>query len=197
MIAALAIALLAYPADDGASFGDCQCAKLAMQTEEPAPGGIAAATPSSFGLFLGGGVAIDKPAAALSVGGRYHFDATWSVGVDVEWNPWASIELKRFRSGSVNAYASVIRRYPVTDRVAVRTIADLGFSTLLFSLVGAPSGTTGAYVGVSLLGAEIQLTSRLRLMLDPAHISIPIPHITGVPIIYQQYRFGFGFQLDL
>ena len=32
------------------------------------------------------------------------------------------------------------------------------------------------------------------MIFDPLHLEIPIPHLTGAPLFYPQYRLTIGFQ---
>ena len=63
-----------------------------------------------------------------------------------------------------------------------------------FDLVGAPAGSIGPYFGVNLLGLEYQLSPGPYLILDPADVALPVPHITGAPLTYLQYRLTLGVQ---
>jgi hypothetical protein len=171
--------------------GEPAAADASGDGEAPADSGYLA---SRMALYLTAGGAVDKPAVAASAAGRYRLDDRWLVGLDAEWNPWASYELMRFRPGCLNVYSTLVRRYPVSRAIALRTTIHLGLSFLLFDLVGAPSGSVGPVVGASLLGLEIRLHRLWRLVIEPADVFVPVPHLTGVPLIYQQYRLTVGVQ---
>ena len=49
--------------------------------------------------------------------------------------------------------------------------------------------------GTNLLGLELQLVDGVYLVIDPADVSMPIPHLTGAPLSYRQYRFTVGLQI--
>lgn len=149
---------------------------------------------SSFGLYAAGGVSIDRTAFSFSLGARYRMDQRWVVGLDLEWNPWWSLETKRFRTGAINAYATLNRRFPINDWVAVRTSGHLGFSSLLFDVYGATAGSTGIYAAISFLGLEVAVAPGVRLVLDPCEVAAAVPHLTGAPLAYRQYRFTVGLQ---
>ena len=85
-------------------------------------------------------------------------------------------------------------RYRVSDTIHLRTTTHLGVSVLLFSLYGAPAGTFGPYIGANLLGVEFKLSQSTRLVIDPADIAFPVPHISGAPLSYREYRFTFGIE---
>jgi hypothetical protein len=154
----------------------------------------AATPPSPFALAAELGAAVDQASAAAAAGVRYRADERWLLGVDVEWNPWASLETARVRAGTFNAFATAIWRAPLTRDVALRIAGHLGASLLLFDLYGAPSGSVGPYVGLSLLALELGLSRNLTLVLEPADVVVAIPHVTGIPLTRRQYRASIGLE---
>ena len=130
---------------------------------------------------------------AASLGFRARVTEKWLLGFDAEINPFFGLKVGAARPGVLNLYASVVRRYPMTwERVNLRTTLQAGVSTLLFDLYGALAGSTGPYVGLSVLGLDVDLGRALRLVFDPALIAMPIPHVTGQPFYYLQYRVSVG-----
>jgi hypothetical protein len=190
--------------DDGRRYGECtKCAlpELRAPTSTPSPaatGQVGSTTPTGtpWGLYLAAGAAIDHPAVAFSVGARYRFSDSWHGGVDGEWNPWFSYETKRAKSGTANLYATLVRRFAVSDVFHLRTTLHLGASALLFDLYGAPAGTFGPYLGVNLIGLEWKLTRSVHLIIEPGDVAISVPHLTGAPLSYRQYRFTVGVQFS-
>ena len=156
-------------------------------------------TPSSFfserwALHTSASAALDNPAFAAAVGGRYQA-GDWLFGVDAEYNPWASIPAKVVRPGALNLYATAIHRWDMrAESVKLRTSAHLGASILLFDLYGAPAGSVGPYLGLSLLGIEVEMTPGVHLIVDPADVAIPVPQLRGAPLTYRQYRATVGLQ---
>ncbi len=138
--------------------------------------------------------AFDHGAMAYGLGGRYAITNRWIAGFDAEHNPWFSLEAGRIRPGAINAYATGIYRYPINERLALRSTLHLGASALLFDLVGAPKGSVGPYLGVNLLGLSYELGEHTYLLLDPADVAIAAPAIVGAPLIYTQYRLTIGVQ---
>jgi hypothetical protein len=117
------------------------------------------------------------------------------LGLDAEWNPFLAVSPTRLRPGALNIYVSVIRRFQLkSESVNVRTTVALGASILLFDLVGAPAGGVGPFFGVSLLGVEWKAAPGFYLTLDPSYIAFPVPHLTGTPFGYLQYRFQVGLE---
>ena len=141
------------------------------------------------------GLSIDRTALAASLGARFRLSPRWLVGADVEWNPWLVLHPLGTRPGVFNAYATAIRRYPMRlERVNLRTTVHLGMSMLLFDLYGARQGSIGPYLGISPLGIDVALGRGWKLIFDPLDLEIPAPHVTGVPLYYEQYRLVVGLQ---
>ena len=150
---------------------------------------------SRYGLVLSVGGSLNRTAADLAIGGRLRLTPRWLVGLDAEWNPWMSLEGEHVRVGAFNAFATVIRRWSMlSDHFDVRTSLHVGTSTVLFDLYGVPAGTTGLFVGASLLGLEWRATRALSVIIDPADVAYPIPQLRGAPFGYLQYRFTIGLQ---
>ena len=147
----------------------------------------------SFGVHFGFGLSLDQPALAGSIGARYRLTDTWLVGLNAEWNPWAAV-FGKFRSGAFNAYGTVIKRWSMrSDTYALRSTFHLGTSTLLMNLYGAPRGSTGVFVGLSIIGLEVKISPGMTMVFSPAEISIPAPQLRGL-FVYPQYRFTIGLQ---
>lgn len=151
-------------------------------------------TSSPLGLYTSVGAALDNAALVATVGGRYRLNDLWLFGVDAEYNPWYSLDTNQFRLGTLNAYATAIKRYPINPCFGLRSSVHVGTSILLFDVIGAPAGSVGLYLGISLLGLDYKLGDQLSLVIDPAQVAVPIPHLTGAPLSYRQYRFMIGLQ---
>jgi len=78
--------------------------------------------------------------------------------------------------------------------VNLRTTAALGISTLLIDLPGAEKWSAGPLVGVSFLGVEWKIAPGYFLVVDPTYLVFAMPHLTGVPLGYYQYRFQVGIE---
>jgi hypothetical protein len=168
--------------------------RLAFAQSAEAPVKTVDATGSGWAFATSGSAAIDRPGFVISAGVRRRLGDGWLIGGDVEWNPWMSLESKTIQPGTLDVYATLIRRFRITDNVYLRTTGHLGASAMLFSLYGAPAGTIGPYVGLSLLGIEIKASRSLRIVFDPADVALPIPHLNGAPLSYRQYRLTLGFE---
>ncbi len=145
-----------------------------------------------FGRFAGG-AAYQKPGMSGGLGARYQMSEPLMLGFDVEWNPWIATSSGRVRAGAINAYFSVIRRFQLKrESLNIRTTGALGASVLLMDLVGAPAGDVGPFIGLSFLGVEWKWSPGVYLTVDPTYIAFPIPHVTGAPFGYFQYRFLVG-----
>lgn len=149
---------------------------------------------SLFGR-VAGGVSYDKPGLSGGLGVRYQLSRPFMLGFDAEWNPYIPTSPTRIRAGSFNAYVSIIRRFQLkNDSLNVRSQLGLGASVLMIDLVGAPAGSYGPFFGLSFLGVEWKVARGFYLTIDPTYIALPVPHITGAPFAYLQYRFLVGLE---
>jgi MYXO-CTERM domain-containing protein len=148
-----------------------------------------------WGAALNLSGSLQNPAVAAALGARYRLSEHWLVGLDGEYNPWYADETGKFRPGVFSAYASVIVRFPMRfERTNLRSTLELGASSMLFDLYGVPKGTTGPFVGLNLLGLDIELGRQFYLVVNPAHIAVPVPQTQGAPFSYVQYRITLGLQ---
>jgi hypothetical protein len=148
----------------------------------------------AWGAYLGASGSVDKPALAGQLGVRRRMSTHWTLGWDVEWNPWFSLYGPRaLKAGTFNTYGTVILRFPLAyENFNLRTTLNLGVSYLLFDLYGAPKGSLGFYGAISPLGLEWKLSRRFLLIINPLNIALPIPQLRGVPLSYPQYRVSIG-----
>lgn len=158
-----------------------------------------ALTPTDMAGALFGRVAFgasyEHTALAGGAGLRYAFQQKWMVGFDAEWNPYLALKPQKFRSGSANAYFSIIRRSQLQRAsMNIRSSASLGAAMLLSDLVGADRFSVGPYFGLSLLGVEWKAARSFYVTIDPTYIAIPVPSLTGIPFMYVQYRFLVGVE---
>ena len=136
---------------------------------------------------------LDHGAIAETVALRWYRWKRFGLGLDIEHNPWFSIDAARFAPGTINAYATAIYRHK-TDGWELRTSVHIGTSILLFDMVGVDKGSVGLYVGISPLGLAIPLRGGFRLIIDPGDLALPVPLLKGVPFYYGQYRFTVGIE---
>jgi hypothetical protein len=131
----------------------------------------------AWGGYLGRSGSFDKPAAAIQLGVRLRLSTHWTIGWDVESNPWISVNGPTFmRAGTVNTFGTVILRFPLAyENFNLRTTLNLGISYRLIDRYGASKGSLG------LCGA-----------IYPQGIAGPLPQLEGVPPSYPQYRFSIG-----
>jgi hypothetical protein len=150
--------------------------------------GAARAEVGRIGASVSLAGSVDRGGAAASVGLRYRLTNRLLFGADAEYNPWFSLDAGEMAPGAMNFYGSVIYRYVQTSSFELRSSVQVGTSTILFDLVGVDKGTTGLYLGSSLLAVGVQLSSRSKLIIDPASIAMPTPQVRGMPFAYRQYR---------
>ena len=150
------------------------------------------------GAFFGRvslGASYDETAFAGGLGVRYQISKPYMIGFDLEANPWVALSPTRIRAGSINSYVSIIRRFQLqSETLNIRSQIGAGVSMLLIDLVGAPAYSFGPFFGLSFLGVEWKAAPGFYLTIDPTYIAIPIPHVTGVPFAYVQYRFLVGLE---
>jgi hypothetical protein len=149
----------------------------------------------ALGVVVSMGGSLNHAAMNFGIGARLRLTPRWLVGLDAEWNPWASFEGEHVRPGAFNAYATIVHRWSMqSDKFDIRTSVHLGTSTVLFDLYGVPAGTTGVFAGVSLLGLEWKASRNVSLVIDPADVVYPLPQLHGAPFGYLQYRTTVGLQ---
>lgn len=148
-----------------------------------------------YGALTG---SISNPSANGQIGGRYNLSERWQVGLDAELNGWYGSVTKRFDLAALNIYGTVVFRTPLRfANFNVRSTANIGTSTLLVDLYGAPSGSTGIFLGIAPLGLEWKISSRVFLILNGISLAVPIPKLSGAPFAYSQYRETIGVEIAL
>jgi MYXO-CTERM domain-containing protein len=169
----------------------------------PAPTVVPVAEPGpvdpsqvAVGGYAGISGSIEKPALAGAVGARLRVSKAWAFGLDGEWNPWIAFNGTPVRKGVFNVYGTAMLRFPLAyENFNLRVSASLGMSYLLDNFFGAPMGTVGLFVGASPLSVEWKLSRAFYLILNPIHFAMPIPQLSGVPLLYPQYRSTIGFEV--
>jgi hypothetical protein len=153
--------------------------------------------PLAWGGYLGASGSLNDGGMAAALGARLRVSQHWTFGLDAEWNPWFAVNgATRVRAGAFNGYATAILRVPLSyERFDLRATANVGTSTLLIDLYGAPQGSTGLFVALSPVGVEWAVSERLFVILDPLGYALPIPQLHGVPFAYPQYRATIGLEL--
>lgn len=151
---------------------------------------------SLFGIHVGGSGSITNPALNGQLGIRFRLSERWSVGLDGELNGWYGEQTTTLRLGAFNAYGTVIFHYPLRfQQVNLRSTANLGTSTMMLDLYGAPRGTTGIFVGLVPLGLEWKVSSTLYVIFDALGVAVPVPQLKGAPFAYPQYRTAVGLEI--
>lgn len=151
---------------------------------------------SVFGLYAAGSGSVTNPSLNGQLGVRFSLSDRWTVGLDGEIDGWYALQTNRFRTGVLNVYATGIFRYPLRfEQVNLRSTANLGTSTMLIDLYGAPRGTTGIFVGAVPLGLEWKATSSVYIIFDVLGIALPVPQLKGAPFAYPMYRTALGVEL--
>jgi MYXO-CTERM domain-containing protein len=197
--ASLAVVALAVLFSTGVAHADEKgpidgpSAALSGKSDAAVPGNVDKA--GAFFARIAAGASYDNAAFSAGAGLHYQLSRKWVLGFDGEWNPYVATNPGKVRSGSANAYVSLIRRFQLRyENINVRTTVSAGGSMLLFDLVGADKYSFGPFFGVSFLGLEWKVARGFYLTVDPTYLAIPIPSVTGVPFMYAQYRFLLGIE---
>jgi hypothetical protein len=153
---------------------------------------------SPFVLSAAVAGSVVDPALAQSVGARYRLSDRFLVGLDAEVNEWFGLNQKRFELGATSIYATGIFRFPMRfEPINLRTTVHLGGSYENLDLYGVPRGSVGLFVGAFPMGLEWKLSGNVFLIVDPLGIAVPVPHLTGAPFAYPQFRSQVGVELAL
>ena len=196
---------LARPAPPDAPPNTATPERVAAEKEAaPAPTTVPVPQPgpadpseTAWGAYLGISGSVDKPAMAIQLGVRLRLSTHWTIGLDVESNPWISTTGPTpVRAGTLNTFGTVILRFPLAyENFNLRTTVNLGVSYLLIDLYGAPKGSIGLYGAIYPLGLEWKLSRVFILIINPLGLAIPVPQLQGVPLTYPQYRFSIGLSV--
>ena len=153
-------------------------------------------SPIALAASIGGSIV--DPGAAGTLGARFRLNETFVVGVDGELNAWYGVNNQRFEIGAASVYATGILRYPMRFQpINLRSTVHLGGSYELLDLYGVPKGSMGLFVGAFPLGIEWKLTGHVFLIVNPLGIAVPVPHLTGAPFAYPQFRTQVGVEIAL
>jgi hypothetical protein len=153
---------------------------------------------SPFALFAAGAGSFADPALAAALGGRFRLNDTWVVGLDGELNWWYGVHTKRLQLGATNIYGTLIMRFPMRfESVNLRSSLQLGTSIELLDLYGVPKGSVGLFAGLNPLGVEWKLTGHVYVIFYPLGVAVPVPHLSGAPFAYPQFRTTIGLELSL
>jgi MYXO-CTERM domain-containing protein len=150
--------------------------------------------PQRFALAANVAASIIDPGVAGSVGLRFAPTRHLLLGLDGELNGFYGVNGSRFDLGTANIYASAILRWPIKRDFALRTTLSLGASFEIADLYGVPSGSAGFFAGLQPLGIEWRLAEHVALVLSPLGVAIPVPHLTGSPFAYPQFRTQVGLE---
>ncbi len=149
---------------------------------------------SVTGLFgnlrLGLGI-WDSAALEVQVQGGWAFRSLM-VGIVLEYNPFLEFSKPDISAGCFGFGAFLTWRYRLNRRVSLRLEALVGGSVLLFETYGYHTGDVGLWLGMKVLGLDIDLHRNVALTIDVVDISLPVFHITEMPFIYPQWRWAVG-----
>jgi MYXO-CTERM domain-containing protein len=154
------------------------------------------AAPFAIAANLGGSIV--NAAAVGAIGARLRLNDKFIVGVDGEVNYWFGVNNGRFEPGATSVYATGIYRIPMRyEPINLRTTVHAGVAIENVALYGVPSGSVGFFVGLYPLGLEWKLSGHVFLIFNPLGIAVPVPHLTGAPFGYPQFRTQVGVEIAL
>jgi hypothetical protein len=152
-------------------------------------------SPSPWGLHLGAAGSLDQASLAAALGLRIQPVHWLTTGVDVELNPWLSIEGARAALGTTNVYLPFVFTWATLPPLELRSTLQLGVSVLNFDLVGADRGSFGPFAGTTPIGVAVRAGEVVRFVIDPGGLVVSVPQTRGIPIILRQHRLAVGLQL--
>jgi hypothetical protein len=150
---------------------------------------------NGFGMYLFGRGSLQEAALAGGLGVRLDLGSHFTVGLDLEYNPWINLIAGGQGSspGVMNIYGTGTYKWDVEDYLEVRSTVHLGISYMLDDLYEAPAGSIGPFLGVAPVGLAFRIGGHLRFVVDPG-VMIPIPSMKGVPLARVQYGLTMGLQ---
>ena len=149
-----------------------------------------------MGAYIGAAGALTDPALAATLGVRFRARAHWTLGLDIEWNPWFALNgEERFRTGALNVFGTIIVRMPLAYQAFnLRVTTNVGASRTLIDLYGVPQGSIGLYVATYPLGIEWKASRSFYVVINPLGFAASIPQLRGIPFWYPQYRASIGLE---
>lgn len=141
------------------------------------------------GHAVGGsiGAAFDRGGFQFGVTGRSALTPRLTGAATLEMSPWFNLLSADVSLGTLNGYLSLAWSWATTEAVSIRSVVHLGVSMLLFAPVGADRFSVGPFAGLALLSISIRVSPTLTVELTP-DATLSIPSVTGVPLVYNQYR---------
>jgi len=138
-------------------------------------------------------MSVQNPAYAAGVAARYQtkrFDA----GLFLELNPWYSVERRMTILGTTNAGVGVHYLHRLRPDLWYRVGLAAGVSILNQEWYGTNAGNSGPFANLTLLGLVWQFADSTALTVDAFDLALPVPQMTGWPMLYAQHRFSVGLQ---
>lgn len=161
------------------------------------PAQARAETSGRLSLNTGLSGSMSRGAASLDLGLRVRLSQRWAVSLSLEYNPWISLTKPYFSAGAFNIYAGADLVWVDFKGLILRSGLQLGSSTLLQNLVAADVGSTGIFLGLSVLGFTLPLRRGVLLNVDPAWLVFAVPQLRSIPLLYEQYRIGLGLNFAM
>jgi len=119
--------------------------------------------------------------------------AGWGVFGLVEHNMWLAPNLinEKVVMGAVNIGVGAELTYAGGF---LHTSLAVGPSVLAFDTILDKAGTTGFFLHLRPVGLRFVVHKYLVLILDPISFALIAPVLSGIPLIYTQYRTSFSIE---
>ena len=166
-----------------------------VETRVVDAGDLGAPVNRGFGVRLGLAGTVFNAGGAVQLGVRVDTTDWLQLGIDAEYNPWYSFDTGSAAPGTANLYLTAIGTWGVVGPVEIRTSLHGGVSMLLWNMVGSDKYSVGPFAGITPLGVAFRVDRMIRITVDPGGLFFSVANRQGVPLVYQQMRFGVGVQL--
>ncbi|MBX3273247.1 MAG: hypothetical protein KF729_23485 [Sandaracinaceae bacterium] len=154
----------------------------------------AAARADVEGVFaLETGLSIAEPSLVVGVEGGVRLDRQWTFLLEIDWNPWFSIEGAVVHEGALNIGVGVEHIY---QDGLLRSALFVGTSTLLYQTALDVPGTTGPFVDFVPISVRVPLEGDVvTLRIDPVSMHLLAPVLSGIPLIRYEFRHVLSIEL--
>lgn len=139
------------------------------------------------------GLSLAEPSLLVGIEGGIRVDGQWTFLLELDWNPWLSLEGPAVRSGALNIGVGVEHIY---QDGLLRSALFIGTSTLLYETALDQPGATGAFIDIVPISVRIPLERDVvTLRLDPVSMHLLAPVLSGIPLIRYEFRHVLSLEV--